>query len=80
MLLAAPASFSHRASHTSSTSSHQTPQQLYPGHILTSPFQKALLTGISAFAAIRDPARDGELLLCVIFLTVAFANSDISFF
>ncbi|KAF6017881.1 COQ4 [Bugula neritina] len=58
LLYAAPASFSHRASHTSSTSSHQTPQQLYPGHILTSPFQKALLTGISAFAAIRDPARD----------------------
>lgn len=34
---------------------------LYPGHIPTSPLQKALLAAGSALAALRDPYRHGKL-------------------
>lgn len=33
---------------------------LYPGHIPTSPLQKALLAAGSALAALRDPYRHGK--------------------
>ena len=46
------------SNHTSQPQSEG--DELYPGHIPTTNFQKALLTVTSAIAAITDPARDGE--------------------